>query len=318
MKRALGGNFCLQVQIHVGGFLLAGDRLDRVQALLRERAPQWAEGLYLFRSPRDRRPIDVEAAGALGDRVRVAANERGPLYARLAREFGDPAPRVLGSAELRGRDSSLVVVVMLDEMAIWPCGEAWLWGNNVGLSVCRRKIEGVSAATWSGAVTEAMCAALSPPHAYAHLQGEYDAKNMSHEGGGLRAIGVDVSKALPGLYWLNFFGQPYRDLIGRQRLLAAPAHEVREVDDGVLLMLHPDPEAWDAPEYREAEQRVLDHLGREHFFDRDHPDRRTMAPAFDLPPRPDPPLQHTITVDLAETTAEPEKPHRRWPFGRRE
>ena len=95
-----------------------------------------------------------------------------------------------------------------------------------------------------------------------------------------RAIGIDVSRHLPGLYWLNFFGQPYRDLLGRERLLAAPGCRTAEIDDGVLLELHEEPRAWHTDEYRQVQERVLDHLGRQHFFDRRHPDRETVAPDF--------------------------------------
>lgn len=299
MSAAQGSRFCLQLELHLDGFLLADQRLDRVQAVLRERAPRWAGGLCLFRYPRERRPVDVRTPGALEACVRAAVAERGPLYQRLAREFGDPASRILGSAELRGRDPSLTAVLALDELVIRPCGQAWLWGNSVSLGVSRARIEGIDAIAWSRGVVGAMCEALSCAHAYAHLHAEYDAKNMSHEGGGLRAIGVDVARALPGLYWLNFFGRPYRDLIGRERLLSAPAHEVREVDEGVMLMLHPDPSAWNTAGYRETERRVLDYLGRRYFFDRAAPDRETVAPKFDLPPRPAQ-LAHTITVDMRQ------------------
>jgi hypothetical protein len=118
---------------------------------------------------------------------------------------------------------------------------------------------------------------------------EFDAKNLSFEGGGTEAVDVDISKALPGLYWLNFFGAPYRDFIGRERLLSSPAHEVRELDGGVLLALHADPRAWETPHYRAAERRILEHFGPDHFFSKDNPYKRTVTPNFNLPPaRPGP------------------------------
>jgi hypothetical protein len=49
----------------------------------------------------------------------------------------------------------------------------------------------------------------------------FRARNLD-ETSGARALGRDMSKALPGLYWLNLFGAPYVDLIGVERLRTAP------------------------------------------------------------------------------------------------
>jgi len=204
---------------------------------------------------------------------------------------------VFGSAELRGSNDSLILVVGIDQYVFWPIGDIWIWANDVTFQLCRARVDGMDAVAWSRRVLEQLCAALSPPHAYAHMLEEFDAKNISHEGGGTRAVGGDVSKALRGLYWLNFFGRPYRDLIGRERLLSAPGHEVTEIDDGVLLSLHENPRAWDNPEYRATERRVLEHLGPQYFFSKEEPNRKTVAPDFGLPPLdPGPVLQYWPTL----------------------
>ena len=70
------------------------------------------------------------------------------------------------------------------------------------------------------------------------------------------------------------------NLMGRDRLLSAPAYEVREVDEGVLLALSEDPRIWSSAEYKAIEHRVVDHLGKEYFFSRDEPERKTIAPDF--------------------------------------
>jgi hypothetical protein len=274
-------------QIHLDwcpkSFLLADRQLDLVQEILREHAPKWSAGLHLYRYPRQRHPIEVTAPGALAEIVRNAT-VREPQYYQQLRDRGCPSVRVTGSAELRGVDSSLVVVVGVDEYPIAACGDEWHWGNGLSITITRRRVEGMDAVAWSARVFESVCEALSPWHAFGTAFAEFDAKNMSHEGGGLAAIGRNIAAGLPGLYWVNFFGQPYRELIGRDRLFTAPAHQVREVDDGVLLMIHPEPQAWDTPEYRMAEDRILAHVGRRFFFAREDPDRETAAPPFDLPP----------------------------------
>jgi hypothetical protein len=102
----------------------------------------------------------------------------------------------------------------------------------------------------------------------------------------MRAIGIDVSNALPGLYWLNFFGRPYRDLIGRERLLGAPAYATAELDDGILLCVDADARDWDTPVHGEIERRILEHLGPQYFFSRRHPRRKGVAPDFGIPAAP--------------------------------
>jgi hypothetical protein len=84
----------------------------------------------------------------------------------------------------------------------------------------------------------------------------------------------------PGLYWLNFFGAPYVDLMGRERLLTAPAYEVKPVDDGVLIALDSSANAWQTAAYRQREQAVIAHLGEKYFFSRHDPARQTVAPDF--------------------------------------
>jgi len=205
--------------------------------------------------------------------------------------------RIRGWAELRGCDDSLILVFSIDEEVFWPAGDAWIWANDVSFQICRSRVEGIDSVVWSNTMLEALCSDLSPPYAYGRMSAEFDTKNISHGGGGAEAVGVNVSKALPGLYWLNFFGRPYRDLIGRECLLSAPAHEVRELDDGVLLALHENPRAWDTPGYRAREKQVREHLGPQYFFSKDDPNRKTVAPDFGLPPlEPGPVLQYWPTL----------------------
>jgi hypothetical protein len=73
---------------------------------------------------------------------------------------------------------------------------------------------------------------------------EFDAKNLSFDGRCLQAVGVDISRFLPGIYWRTFFGRSIAERIGREQLLSAPAHEARAVGDGVLLALDGRGRAW--------------------------------------------------------------------------
>jgi len=271
--------FRLDVCIKLGSFLLEGTLLDKVQCLLCKHAPKWTSMMHVYRYREQATPIDAFLPGALTDAVRSRGLERGPLSKELQRRFPTP-PRLLGSAEIRGAHNSLIVIPSFDEKIVARRGDSWGWGNTITFQACKPSIDGVHAVIWARRLFADVCDALSPWYGNAHMGAEFDSKNISHEGGGTRAIGIDVSKYLPGMYWLNFFGKPYRDLIGRDRLLSAPAYEVVEIDDGILLAIDADALAWKSEEYQDKERAVLAHLGAEHFFSRDDPGREYVAPDF--------------------------------------
>lgn len=102
------------------------------------------------------------------------------------------------------------------------------------------------------------------------------------DGPSIEAVGRDFGRFLPGVFWLNFFGRRYRELLGDARLRSTPASEVAGVDDGVLVGLGFDPSRWDTPEYVSAEQKVRDHLGAGVFFSKAEPDRPTVAPDWGM------------------------------------
>jgi hypothetical protein len=224
--------------------------------------------------------IDLSARGSLARAVLDRAQERGPVFHALSAEFGAGSVRVFGHAELGGRDASLVVVVRVDENLLSQAGDSWTWGNRIVLQVGRSKVEGVSAPVWTRRAFEKLCQGLSPVHGHAEFHEEYDAKNMVHDDGGTRAVGVNVRRHLPGLYWLNFFGRPYCELVGEERILGAPAEEARRVDAGVLVALDESPANWNSDSYKSVEDRVRSHLGEEFFFSKEQPDRDTRAPVF--------------------------------------
>ena len=273
----------LDVIVRPARFLFEEGQLDEVQRLLRDHAPAWSAQARMWRSRNDQQPVDLAKSGALEKLIRQdkARRDFSPMRKVLDAQMGPSRyPRFSGSAELRGDGDALTIVIHVDEYALAPLGREWIFGNDVALQIRRSQVEGVDAATWAGAVFRALCNALRPFHGDVHASDEWDTKNMSHEGGGLEAMGVDISRHLPGLYWLNFFGRPYCDLMGRERLLSAPAAEVREVGDGVVLRMADDPRQWASPEYKAVERRVLDHIGPQYFFSRDQPNRKTTAPDF--------------------------------------
>lgn len=269
---------------YIGG---AGAELDGLAELLLRHAPSWSKKLRLYREPRDQRPIDLRERGSLASAVVRAAAERGETYARLAAAHPGREDRGQGSAELRGANAELIIVVSVDRLVFSRIGGHGFLGNHISIQVRSGRVASRPANQWLHEFFEDACSRLSPAWAAAQASSEYSAKNMIDTAQLTRAIGRDFARYLPGLYWLNFFGPTYVELIGRERLLAAPAPEVKELGDGVFLALGDDPAAWDSERRRALERAVLNAIGDEYFFSRDAPDRPTKAPAWPSGQGPD-------------------------------
>jgi hypothetical protein len=234
-------------------------QLDGLQSVINAILPEWSTELSVARDEDARDRVVLRRDGRLYDSVRrVAAPRRG-----------------LGSAVLTGTYGDLSCYLQHSDRTLPP------ESNEMVIEVYELStIESKTTSAWARETFEAMVARLPIRYANAYADEEYYAKNMIDDETGVRAIGAKITYATPGLYWLNFFGRPYVDLIGRERLLSAPGYDVRPVDDGVLIALDRSPDSWQTAAYREREQAVVEHLGQEYFFSRHDPSRKTIAPAF--------------------------------------
>jgi len=118
-------------------------------------------------------------------------------------------------------------------------------------------------------------------YGFAYCNGEYYSKNMDTTKG-YAAIGQDPSRHLPGLYWINFFGEPYVGLIGKKCLMTTPGSVIKETKNGVLVQFGNEPLSWRTHEYKSAVEDALEHIGRRYFFDRQNTKQQTVAPHFTL------------------------------------
>jgi hypothetical protein len=79
------------------------------------------------------------------------------------------------------------------------------------------------------------------------------------------------------------FGTPYIQMFGRDRLLTAPAHLIRETESGhIIIQLSEslyDLET-DYPRVATIRDRVIDHLGSDAFFSLERTVHRTPAFSF--------------------------------------
>src|SRR5262249_36006558 len=71
------------------------------------------------------------------------------------------------------------------------------------------------------------------------------------------------AERLPGIYWANFFGRPYIEFFGRDRLLAAPCYQVREISESLVLLLAAEsPYRPDMLDNDQIVERIKHYLGQ--------------------------------------------------------
>jgi hypothetical protein len=274
----------VDVEFSFGEPFLDMDTLDRFQRLLMDYAPKWTAGLHIWRYRELKTPMDLTHKSALRDGVISKGLEHGPYYEALVKRFGPPKyDRQRGICELRGASKALILVIEFDQYVLKRNGEIRNWGNTIAMQFLTSQFEGQATKEWIDVFFARACEELAPWHAHASTSSEWAANNLAFntpDGARVRAVGIDKTKYLPGLYWQNYFGGPYVDFIGRQRLLSAPACRVQEIGGGVLVKVFEDPYSWASPESSDLKRRVLAHLGEEFFFIKEAGPRTTRAPDF--------------------------------------
>jgi hypothetical protein len=255
------------------------EELDHLQTVLNgELVEVEREGAEIKPYRKPGVPVLFNESGSLRVGVLQEISKRGPLYYRLKERYGAPYERLTGSVRIQSTWRSFEISLSLDEYSFARSGDEWLFGNSVWIRWDNQRVAGVSAWERAAHLLSRLCEELSPAHASVAIESEYDAKNLNSDASGTYAIGLDVSASLPGLYWLNFFGNTCTSFIGKDKLTSAPAREVRDLDNGVFIRIGNDPRDWLTPEYRAREEDVLEHIGRQFFFDRRNPSRKMVSP----------------------------------------
>jgi len=117
---------------------------------------------------------------------------------------------------------------------------------------------------------------FEPVNGRIYCKADYLRKNLVPGPVAKNVVGNDLRRHLPGIYWANFFGPRYVEFFGEDRMMSAPAHEVRWLGDaGILLLVSESPFDYDDPDVKATEQAVVEHLGPEAFFFKSDPDDKT-------------------------------------------
>ncbi|MGV9806666.1 hypothetical protein [Micromonospora chersina] len=240
------------------------------------------------RDPAGRR-VDLSEPGALRAAVLAKGTERGATFRALARGQEDRLRQLrFGHVTLRGRGSGTEGVYLKVDfdrrVPAIPSGTSWLWSNSIGGRISAPHVEGTDRQEWVCRLVDELTAATTTVWGAAYLSPEFTHLNIDTSRV-RRAIGRDMRRALPGLYWLNIFGPAYIALIGEPRLLSAPADIAERRGEHVVVRTYRNAEDWEA--HHETHHTLAAALGAEHFFDRDDPARQHRAPDFGLPELPE-------------------------------
>jgi hypothetical protein len=276
--------FRLDLHFYYDRFLATSDSITALHSLLISNAPTWMKRLHIWVDGKTPLFLHLTDPSDFPRAIQREAARRGILYHELQEKFGSPKvrPRTFGIVELRGADESLILIVSIDEDKLFRAGEAWRWGNYITVQVCQTQVEDTDAVAWSWDFFREMVRKSAPVYAHAEITEEYKSKNIAGDSAGIRAVGLDVSRGLPGIYWLNAFGPPYVEMMGRQKLLTSPAPVVDELRDCIFIGLSSLAGHWTTLEYKKAEAAVIEHLGKHYFFSKDDPDRPLLAPDFGI------------------------------------
>jgi hypothetical protein len=108
-----------------------------------------------------------------------------------------------------------------------------------------------------------------------------------------RIVQMTPLERLDQAYWLTFFGEPYLDMFGKEKLLSVQCHSIEEFKNGIIMQAAP---RFDSPEMTDSDELLIaleEHLGPEAFAGRGYPKIPCRVPNFDLsetmPPSPSSP-----------------------------
>jgi hypothetical protein len=73
---------------------------------------------------------------------------------------------------------------------------------------------------------------------------------------------VKILEKIPGVFWGNYFGEPYISKIGKQKLLSSTVYKVEELKNGdIYLQISDTPFKSSSDEERKIQKNIAKHLG---------------------------------------------------------
>lgn len=104
---------------------------------------------------------------------------------------------------------------------------------------------------------------ISPVYGYIHqTQDAISMKTVQDPRFGNTIVPTNLTKGLPGIYWANFLGKEYVELIGKQRLVSLPCNISPLNNGGYLIITSDSPLIIE----REKQLKIKKQIGDEFFY----------------------------------------------------
>jgi hypothetical protein len=176
-------------------------------------------------------------------------------------------PRKLGELFFKGREGLKEVHFSFDECGLVARAGQTHFGNSLSL-VWEDRRRGTHLGEVCLAVMEQVFDNSLFDYGFCCISEQYEEKNMDYSGGGARAVGLDVSKALPGLYWGNYFGEHLCQLIGYETLMELPGYSSHHVRSGIIVANELPPDEWRQDNFLANEKATIGRIGSRFFFEK--------------------------------------------------
>jgi len=132
---------------------------------------------------------------------------------------------------------------------------------------------------------KAMFTAAQAEYGFLTTESDHKSKNfvtvMTETGSISKFVGTEPDHGIPGLYWCNIFGKKYVRWMGNQ-ILKAPADTMLLDNGAVMVRFSESPEGCETPEALQGQDRTMELIGREKFFDIKNPSSQQMTSIFGI------------------------------------
>lgn len=179
-----------------------------------------------------------------------------------------PQQRPLGSVHFKTQDETKNIHLRFDEYGLAPVSNELRFGNTLSIESDETSASGDHLAEIAASVMTTVFDNDLFEFGFCCLSDQYDEHNLDRSDGGVRAVGLDASKWLPGFYWANYFGAYLCDLVGRDALATTPGCRCTQLTSGILVANRLPPDRWSDPEFTENACSAMNHIGSHLFFEK--------------------------------------------------
>lgn len=258
--------------------LVSEASLVQIEAILQSIARSLPAETLLFTddesvSPTKRPRISLTSHGWLSEYVRMQlkhSNDGAAKWADYFRTESSAAPSQkvqLGDCFFTSPNGNTEVHLSFDERPLMNLAGTMRFGNWLSIRWDDPKQDNRLTETCL-AISEGLFDNRLFEYGRIGLADEYDAMNLDRSGGGLQAVGLDVSKYLPGFYWGNFFGKYLSQTFGGNNLNDVHGCGTIWWDETVFVYNRFSPDRWNSVEYKATAKAALKQIGSHFFYEK--------------------------------------------------